>query len=228
MSSYHQAAYAAVNVPREAIPERIFPLLDTHGVQFLGEVRRFTWSERHREYVPDVDNEIDELTCLSDAWSAAAGWPSACFDVRFLQWALEMYVFEAAPSPGRVGLCFSFPNSLYKFCADDREIAARWLALLVAAGTALDAAAMLCGPDVRCGWYREDELLDDLKRFLRTYEKGVLAMHTALVRDAQVETPVWETARRLGFLSGAVGEGYTLLSLIQVDWERLRTEAAPA
>ena len=131
MSSFHDALYTSLPTARAAIFSRLNPILQGHGIRFLNSARGLRRDREKKEFVPDIEQELDDLADLPEAILATAEWNCVCLDVRWLQWEFELYFYD---SPGQdrstTNVFLSFPHSLYKAAVRDPNGAARWIGLL--------------------------------------------------------------------------------------------------
>jgi hypothetical protein len=231
MSSFHDALYVTRPKSRQQVFAQLDPVLDRHGVRFLNTANGFWWDREENEFVPDHEQDL-ELTTLSEAVAATADWTCVHFDLRLMQWAFGLSLYDT-PTPATAGtnVLLNFPDSLYKFAVQDPVCAARWLGLLAHTGLALDRAAMICGLEVEMISASEDQLLARFQQFLQEAAPGSYAIHTLLTASPLLAGPLKEKVVARGFSALSLAGPYQLWTQLRYDGAMLLraiTTAEPA
>lgn len=225
MSDYHQAIYEICNLPKQEITTSIIQQLPKNKIRFLSSVRRFFWDKEFSEFSPDLDYELDNLSDFSHAIRSSYEWSCTCFDIQFLQWALELYIFNCeSPEEKKSGFGLSFPDSLYKLAKNEINIATQWLNILVRFGILFGNKSMICGPEISIQCYDTAMIKSVLLNCLRKYQEGTLAMHTAIFSYSLVNKEILDDFRSLGYSVIEISDQYLLLTLLEINQNFLKTE----
>jgi hypothetical protein len=188
MSTFHEAVFARSDLSRQELFDRYEPVFRKHKVPFLHSVRGLNWDASLGRFLANMDQELEELPDFRAAVEATQAWECACFDIRFLRWEFELYLFQGRPPHTETeSVAMSFPDSLYKTATQDAAIAARWLAFLKDVGIALGKPAMACGIQVLIASSTEASLLTRFRHAVDTYVPGSKLVHTLLCRPTALD-----------------------------------------
>jgi len=221
MSSVHDALFTPLAMPRLQVAERLIQVFRRHGIWFLNSVRGLRWNAASSEFAPNTDQELEQLPDLFEAVSLTAKWQAACFDLRFLQWAFELYLFERAAPDGSGGTStlLSFPQSLYKSADADPVCSARWLSVMADVGLALDRSAMICGIEVLMVSAPEERLMARFHHYLSVAPPGSYQIHTALSSNSLLSGAYKKMGENLGFSEVSLMGQYRLSTRLKFDRE---------
>jgi hypothetical protein len=183
MADTHKAAFAGLELNRKEIYKRILPVFQKYKIWFTHSVRGLLWDNEYKEFVPNLEQELEDINKFQDAFLETYSWTCACFDLRFFQWSFELYLYNKCGSElARFEhILLSFPHSLYKMALEDVDITEQWLLLLKDIGIAIGNLTMICGPNVPIDCFTESSLLARFERYVKRPELLINQIHTAFL-----------------------------------------------
>ena len=217
MSTFHEAWFEQMRITRADLVGRVVPVLVRHGVVFEGDARGLAWNGRLGRFAADSGQEVEGSPSLSLAIDETRDWECACFDLRFMRWSTELYLFSGAdPEGGTQGVGLSFPGGLFDDAEDDPGLAARWLALHADLGMALGSATMICGIGVLMARADSARLLSIARRTLAATEPepDSTLVHTLLCRKSEGAV-VLDEMRSAGWASHDLGNDYRMVTKLR-------------